>query len=92
MSAEKKRGTKVAARKPAGAKKKAAKRTAPAAKAKKPAKKPAVKPKKEKAAAAPAAKPAPAAQKPAERRSFFSFLGFGGPRPGKTKMTDLIKK
>ena len=90
MSAEKKRGTKVAARKPAVAKKKAAKRTAPAAKAKKSVKKPAVKPKKEKAAAAPAA--TPAAQKPAARRSFFSFLGFGGPRAGKTKMTDLIKK
>ena len=90
MSAEKKRVTKVAARKPAG--KKVAKRSAPAAKAKKPAKKPAVKPKKTAAASAPA-KPAPAAQKPVERRSFFSFLGFGGPRPaGKTKMTDLIKK
>jgi hypothetical protein len=102
MSADRKPGTKVAAKKPVEGKKKAVKRTAPAAKAKKPArKKPPLlapaKPKKAKVAASPAAKkpvtvaPAPAAP----RKSFFSFLGFGNAsraRAGKTKMTDLIKK
>ncbi|MGA2481361.1 MAG: hypothetical protein ABSG63_21705 [Spirochaetia bacterium] len=105
MSADKKSGMKVASRKPVEGKKKAVKRTAPAAKAKKPARKrppllaPA-KPKKAKAkgAASPAAKkPVTAAQAPgAPRKSFFSFLGFGNAsrsRAGKlTKMTDLIKK
>ena len=92
MSAIKKKGSKVAVRKPARAKK----NVKPAAKAKKPAKKPAVKPKKAKVAVSPAPKKAaPVAQQPAPRKSFFSFLGFGaGSRAtaGKTKMTDLIKK